>query len=191
MIKYKKIIGFILTVVMVMNLTSVSFAETKQEINVKEKFTPQSFTVVTDGYVEEIYINENREVFVNGRNITIIGEKNTAIRNSYAADDDWAYAGMFPMKYDLSGLSVAAGVKILTKLGFKLTASTIASIAGNSLVNGVFQTGAYFLDEQYTYYKNIHQSRPDMKIVHEFSFVFEMYGNKQIDEYLGSLTTYG
>ena len=190
MTKYKGIIGFILTVFMIVNFAIVSFAETTQKIVVEEKFTPQSFTVVTDGYVEEIYINENREVFVNGRNITIIGEKNTDEKSPYA-DDEWTYAGMFPMKYDLSGLSVAAGDKILTTLGFKLTASTITAIAGNSLVNGVFQTGAYFLDEQYTYYKNIHQSRPDMKIVHEFSFIFEMYGNKQIDEYLGSLTTYG
>lgn len=75
MTKYKGIIGFILTVFMIVNFAIVSFAETTQKIVVEEKFTPQSFTVVTDGYVEEIYINENREVFVNGRNITIIGKK--------------------------------------------------------------------------------------------------------------------
>ena len=72
MTKYKGIIGFILTVFMIVNFAIVSFAETTQKIVVEEKFRPQSFTVVTDGYVEEIYINENREVFVNGRNITSV-----------------------------------------------------------------------------------------------------------------------
>ena len=51
---------------MLMSLFAMpAFAATTSKQETGAEFQPQSFTVVTDGHIENFYINENREVFVN------------------------------------------------------------------------------------------------------------------------------
>lgn len=75
----KKLMSFALALSMLMSVFAIpaSAATAPQEISQKTVHT-QTFTVVTDGYVENFYINENREVFVNGRNITTFTQKPNA-----------------------------------------------------------------------------------------------------------------
>ena len=71
--KVKKIISSILTItILTITLTVPVLADNKEDVMLKNSFEATEFTVETNGYVEHIFINENKEVFVNGRNITTI-----------------------------------------------------------------------------------------------------------------------
>lgn len=187
----KKVFSFVLTVTMLMSLFSIpasAITIPKQEAD--NAYQAQSFTVVTDGYVENYYINENREVFVNGKNITTITQKSNLSLGIFSAREDWQYAGEFTYDYDLTGLTVAGAVKLLGKLGLKTTVSALKAYGGGYISNSVFQQGVGVNDVQATYYKNINKPRPDMKIEHSFYFYVEVFGERPVEEYLGGFTTY-
>ena len=80
-------------------------------------FEATEFTVETNGYVEHIIINENREIFVNGRNITTITSTTNNNIGIMSLSEDWIKAGTEEYHYNLGGLSVSAAVGILKKLG--------------------------------------------------------------------------
>lgn len=130
---------------------------------------------------------------MNGRNITTVvpvSNMNFALNSSSAEDDEWVFAHMYPMKYDLTGLTVAGASQMLARLGLTVSVSALKVAASSMIVEGIFQTGAGIEDQQFTYYKNIDQSRPDMRIDHEFYLYFELFGERQVEEYLGGFTTY-
>ena len=75
-------------------------------------FEATEFTVETNGYVEHIIINENREIFVNGRNITTITSTTNNNIGIMSLSEDWIKAGTEEYHYNLGGLSVSAAVGI-------------------------------------------------------------------------------
>lgn len=182
----KKAVSYVLTLAMLLSLCAMSaFAAPAPEPELAEPFQPQSFTVVTGDIVEHFYINENREVFVNGRNITTITQTVTPVYGGitpFADDDEWTFAMEVTLTYDLSGLSPIGVSNLLTKLGFSALTSTILDMSADLIIGEVFQNGVYLEDVQRTYYKNIHQSRPDMKIEHSFYLVAEVLGEVVLDE---------
>lgn len=147
-----------------------------------------------NGQIEEISINENREVFVNGRNITTITHMfNSPILNKNRINsytEEWTSAGYFDYKYNLAGLTLSGTYAICRGLGLSISKSAFTSIASNYIVGVVLQSGVYIRDRRHTYYKNINKQRPDMKEEHEVHFVAEIL-NFSYEEYLGGFTTYG
>lgn len=169
-----------------MNIFAANVDETDKEVHIINE--------LPNGEIEEIYINENREVFVNGKNITtIISVESEDIDNIAlsASDDDWIYAGVNKYRYDLTGLSITGLVSIINALGGSLSASVAKSLLSGFLVDNVFSAGMYLEDVRYIYYKNINKPRPDMKEEHDLYFVCEAlnFGSARI--YLTSFTTYG
>ncbi|WP_129600128.1 hypothetical protein [Anaerophilus nitritogenes] len=155
----------------------------------------KKFTIVENGKIQTIEMNENREIFVNGKNITTIIKKSEipsySIQDRFSIQnksDNWQYAGEDEYRYDLGGL----GFKALNKIGVLLkvadSISTIKAISGAYMVDGVFKTGVYIFDRRSIYYKNIHQSRPDMKSIHRLYFHVSFVGS--YEKYLGSFTSY-
>lgn len=143
-----------------------------------------------DTETEHIFINENREVFVNGKNITTITPINSedypSLMNA-AASNQWTYSGQNEYKYDLSGVSIAGAAKVCARLGLYVSVSVLKSIGANAM----FSTGVYIKDVRTIYYKNINQGRPDMKEVHSVYFVVEASNIGKYQKYLGGFTTYG
>ncbi|WP_195199485.1 hypothetical protein [Faecalispora jeddahensis] len=192
----KKVLSFMLTLTMLMSLFAMpAFAATTSKQETGAEFQPQSFTVVTDGHIENFYINENREVFVNGKNITTITQKSSPKKSTpnrieiMAKSESWEYAGQNVYHYDLTGLSAAGAAKMLSKLGLKVAASTLNKVAGSFISGGTFLPGVEIEDTRDIYYKNINKSRPDMKEVHTLYLVADGAGNSA-RKYLGKITTY-
>ena len=150
-------------------------------VQVEEDFTPVSFSVNTDGRIENIYINENREVFVNGRNITTVVTRQieTAPLKPtpglyYSSDEEWILAGSEEWHYDLGGLSVIAVQKILKSLGKTVALDALTNILGayGALAATAVIDGVYIKDIRHTYYRNIDRpNRPEMKQTHDLSLV--------------------
>lgn len=137
-------------------------------------FEPVSFSVTTNGYAENIYINENREVFVNGRNITTIVSKEPSISAYSVDDEEWIEAGTEEWHYDLGGLSVIAVKGILKALGKEVAVAALESIFGTygAIAGAAVIDGVYIKDVRTTYYRNIDRpGRPEMKQTHDLSLV--------------------
>ena len=140
----------------------------------EETFEPVRFSVTTNGSTENIYINENREVFVNGRNITTIVAKGPSISVYSADDEEWIEAGTEEWHYDLGGLSVVAVKAILKSLGKVVAVEALETILGGygAIAAAAVIDGVYIKDVRTTYYRNIDKpGRPDMKQTHEISLV--------------------
>lgn len=67
--------------------------------------------------------------------------------------------------------------------------SVLTSVGTRYIIDGVFAPGVEIQDRQDTYYKNINKRRPDMKIIHSFYFVAELF-DRSTEKYLGGFTTY-
>lgn len=197
--KFKKLFVAVLSSVFMLGILplNVSAAQIKNTSNVDNPGI--SFkNVLPSGKIENIYIDENREVFVNGKNITTItpiGDKTPIINKTSittSSTSTWTYAGQTEYKYDLSGVSVSGAAAICKGLGLTtVTISTIKSVGGSYIVNSMFSSGVYIKDLRSIYYKNINQSRPDMKEVHKVYFTVEASNLGKYEKYLGSCTTYG
>lgn len=140
----------------------------------EDVFEPVSFSVTTNGYTENIYINENREVFVNGRNITTIVSKEPSISVYSVADEEWIEAGTEEWHYDLGGLSVVAVKGILKSLGKEVALTALENILGayGAIAGAAVIDGVYIKDVRTTYYRNIDKpGRPEMKQTHDLSLV--------------------
>lgn len=118
----------------------------EEEGTVNEIFRPTEFTIETNGYVEHIVINENREVFVNGRNITTVTPIQSSDFDIVPFSEEWIKAGTSEYHYDLGGLTVAATAFVID--------------------------GVYIRDVRTTWYRNIDRpGRPEMKETHDVSVV--------------------
>lgn len=173
--KVKKIISSILTItILTITLTVPVLADNKEDVMLKNSFEATEFTVETNGYVEHIFINENKEVFVNGRNITtIIPVENNNIGVMPLAED-WIKAGTEEYHYNLSGLSVAAVTGILKRLGKTVAEATLKKVLGaaGALAGIYVLDGVYIRDVRTTWYRNIDRpGRPEMKQTHDVSLV--------------------
>ncbi len=175
--KTKKIISNILTIVILtITLTVPVLADnsTEEDTVLNTSFEPTEFTVETNGYVEHIYINENKEVFVNGKNITTILPTQTKNIGIMPLAEDWIKAGTEEYHYNLSGLSVAAVAGILKKLGKTVAEATLKKVLGaaGALAGIYVLDGVYIRDIRTTWYRNIDRpGRPEMKQTHDVSLV--------------------
>ena len=149
------------------------------------------FYVEKYGENVEVIINSNREVFVDGRNITTIikHERPYSVRSR---NGEWMLAGINEYYYDLAGISVMGAQKILAKLGISAAASTfkqaLNAIGVSSGASTFLSTGLYIKDTRTIYYRNISKpGRPDIKEKHKFYFVAEMSNIGKYEKYLGNL----
>ena len=191
----KKAVSYVLTLAMLLSLCAMSaFAAPAPEPELAEPFQPQSFTVVTGDIVEHFYINENREVFVNGRNITTITPITSPSPNGivpFADDEEWIYVSQIVLRYDLSGRTLSGAAKLLKTLGVIIEVSDLASDLADFIIGDVIGAGVGVEDIQDTWYKNIHQSRPDMRIDHSFYLYAEALGEQLLYVHLVDFTIYG
>lgn len=177
--KFKKNISTLLTVMILTTSLSVPVLASdthKTEGNSisNDIFEATEFTVETNGYVEHIIINENREIFVNGRNITTITSTTNNNIGIMSLSEDWIKAGTEEYHYNLGGLSVSAAVGILKKLGKTAAISTLEKVLGaaGALAGAYVLDGVYIRDVRTTWYRNIDRpGRPEMKQTHDVSLV--------------------
>ena len=190
----KKAVSYVLTLAMLLSLCAMSaFAAPAPEPELAEPFQPQSFTVVTGDIVEHFYINENREVFVNGRNITTITPITFPSPNGivpFADDEEWIYLMEQSYEYDLGGLTIAGAAKLLKAVDIVIELSFWQAQLGSFLVNGFIQAGVSVQDIQTIYYKNLNQSRPDMRFDHSIYLNAKMHNEQILHKHLIDFTTY-
>ena len=178
--KCKKIISAIISAVILATTFTVpvladgTYKIIEEEMVSNEFFKPTEFTVETNGSIEHVVINENREVFVNGKNITTITPIQSTDFGIMPLTEEWIKAGTTEYRYDLRGLTVTAAVGILKKLGKIVAANALEkSLAAVGAIAGtVILDGVYIRDIRTTYYRNIDKvGRPEMMETHDVSLV--------------------
>ena len=139
-----------------------------------------------EGKITIIELGNNGEIFVNGRNIAkeiyTPSKKNLSdilISNQSLLIEDWKYAGKVTLEYDIALLTigVAAGVlKVIGKMTLAKATALLGGLGATFINDNLFKADVRLYDVQRTWYKNIQQPRPDMKIVHDISIGLSFWG---------------
>lgn len=135
------------------------------------------------------YDEDNDKIFVNGNELKSI--KNSPIINDdlnlRTIKSEWIEAGLRTGALDVGKLALDTVIAVISiKLGMAPTTlkrailDQLKDYAIGDLMPDIF----YISWEEYTYYKNINQPRPDMKIETLF------YTGQDFDDYLGKTTIY-
>lgn len=151
--------------------------------------------VDNNGEMLNVHINKNREVFINGKNITAITKRsklNRSLFSSLFADDPWIHAGTDEYHYSLIGLAPAAAVTILKGLGMNISVSTFKTLIGSKGVQYMSDTvlGAdvYIKELRDVYYRNIDRpGRPETRYESDFYFVATARNIGTYERYLGNI----
>ncbi|WP_455258598.1 hypothetical protein [Peptoniphilus asaccharolyticus] len=141
----------------------------------------EHFSVENNGENLDVIITENKEIFINGKNITTVESKVGFRSNNFIlfSNDDWKLAGTHTYRYDLSGLTISAASKIITKAGLKISLEFLKSETAQFIQNGVLKIGVYIEDERTTYYKDTdHWGRPLTRSDHTIYLAVYAFGNE-------------
>lgn len=152
----------------------------------------EDFVLVDDGYkITKITQDKDGNIYVDGKEIKQIDSfANIQSRQMQinALQEDWQLIATTTGNVDLGllAINVAIGV-IALKCGLSPTKvkDVVLAELTRGLINGILPSIYYVSWKKSTYYKNLNQPRPDMKIVTKF------YKGSNFNTYIGTSTIYG
>lgn len=153
----------------------------------------ENFILVDDGNETTIVTEDNNNIYVNGEKIEQIDEvvnipTNSSKTNMLATSGSWKYSGTTKGSIDVGKLALNVAIAVIafkTKLPVNTVKRVIGFTLSTSLIYNKLPSIYWVSWIKNTYYKNIYQSRPDMKMVTRY------YKGKYYNQYIGKTTTYG
>lgn len=153
----------------------------------------ENFILVDDGNETTMITEYNNNIYVDGEKIEQIEESvnisnDSSKTNMQVTSGSWEYSGTTTGRIDLGKLALEVALAVIA-FKVKLPVTTVKRVIGYTLSSSLILNklpSIYWVSwRKNTYYKNIYQSRPDMKKVTRF------YKGKYYNQYIGKTTTYG